>query len=119
MGTIWTVKIWDHISEENFEYLRKNIIDKTRQFDELYSRFISDSFILKLHKPGDPDTSNSPKDILATWVIAENTTLADGLATSLFLVPPELLLNHFDFEYFILNTKLQVKRSLHFDAELY
>src|SRR3989344_3659400 len=59
----------------------------------------------------DPISSESPKDILATWAIAQNTALADGLATSLFLVSPETLLPHYDFEYLIFNTARRVKQS--------
>ena len=67
----------------------------------------------------DPISSESPKDILATWVIAQNTALADGLATSLFLVSPETLLPHYDFEYLIFNTARRVKQSQGFHALLF
>jgi thiamine biosynthesis lipoprotein len=38
-------------------------------------------------------------EIVATWVIAEQTMIADGLATALFFVPPEQLREAFQFEY--------------------
>ncbi len=66
----------------------------------------------------DPDSLTSPKEIIATWVTADTTALADGLATALFLSPPNLFENAFRFEYLLLNKDMRVKRSKGFDVEL-
>lgn len=47
----------------------------------------------------DPLTLSSPKHLLATWVVAENTMLADALATCLFLIEPDELSKYFEFSY--------------------
>lgn len=67
----------------------------------------------------DPDTKTSPQGILATWVTAESAAVADGLATSLFLVEPESLSEMFQFEYAILSKDMAFRRSKGFLAELY
>lgn len=67
----------------------------------------------------DPVTLTSTKDILATWVLAENAVLADGLATCLFLCEPENFAKELQFEYCMLNEEYRVKRSLGFEAELF
>lgn len=66
-----------------------------------------------------PVTHKSASEIIATWVIAESAALADGLATALFLCPPENFLKEFRFEYFILNKNYKVKRSSGFNAKLF
>jgi FAD:protein FMN transferase len=65
-----------------------------------------------------PHTLTSPMDILATWVLADSTVLADALATCLFFTSPEKL-QAFPFEYCILNNEYKVKRSTGFTAELF
>ncbi len=47
----------------------------------------------------DPHTLRPTHEVIATWVVAESTMLADGLATCLFFVEPKVLTNTFDFEY--------------------
>ena len=59
----------------------------------------------------DPTTLASPRDILATWVVADTTLLADMLATCLFFVSPETLIPHFTFQHIILYKDLAVTRS--------
>jgi len=66
-----------------------------------------------------PKTLNSTDRILATWVIARDTITADGLATSLFLVPAKRLIKYFDFEYLILYPNFKVEKSKKFSAELF
>lgn len=72
-----------------------------------------------IHHIIDPDTHKSPEDIIATWVVADTAALADGLATALFLVPPEHFNKDFVFEYLLLNKNFEVIRSKGFHAELY
>lgn len=45
-----------------------------------------------------PDTGESPREISALWVTAENTILADGLATALFFTDIQTLKKEFVFE---------------------
>ena len=73
----------------------------------------------KYHHIIDPVTLESPVDILATWVIAESTLLADMLATCLFFVPPETLLPHFAFTYIVLNKDFSLRHSPNMNAEFY
>jgi FAD:protein FMN transferase len=46
----------------------------------------------------DPETRTSPKDIIAIWVTADTTMLADALTTALFFTLVETLRKHFLFE---------------------
>lgn len=67
----------------------------------------------------DPDSLSSTTEIIASWVMADSATLADGLSTALFLVPPEYFQKEFKFEYLLLNKDMKVKRSKGFNVELY
>lgn len=67
----------------------------------------------------DPNSLTSPKNILATWVVADTGLLADALATCLFLVSPDTLNPHYEFEYLIMNADATVAKSPHFKAELF
>jgi len=67
----------------------------------------------------DPQTLVSPDDIMATWVIAEDTMTADGLATALFFVEPAKLRQEFTFSYAVLQSDMQVHHSSDFPAELF
>lgn len=71
------------------------------------------------HHTIDPDFLSSPGDIIATWVIAESAAIADGLATCLFLCEPEAFERELAFDYCLLNTDYNVKRSAGFTAELF
>lgn len=66
----------------------------------------------------DPDTQTSPEFIIATWVLAKNASLADGLSSALFFVEPEAL-QSFEFEYLILNKDMQIKKSEGFTSDLF
>ncbi len=67
-----------------------------------------------------PHTGESSRKILASWVIAKKTIVADALATCLFFVPPSVLITGgFDFEYLILNNDFSIEKSEGFDAELF
>ena len=73
----------------------------------------------KYHHIIDPTTLESPTDILATWVIADSTLLADMLATCLFFVPAHTLLPHFAFEYIVLGKDFSVDYTPEIKAEFY
>lgn len=66
-----------------------------------------------------PVTLSSPKHILATWVVADSTLLADALATALFFMEGENLKHHFDFEYAILYADSSAMRSDCFPGEFF
>ncbi len=48
-----------------------------------------------LHHILDARTGRPTSDIIATWAVAPSAALADGLATALFFVPPERVLDEF------------------------
>ena len=62
-----------------------------------------------------PKTLTSPEEIVAVWVIADETILADALATCLFFVPPSNLMEEYNFEYVI----IKKENSLKSDVSLY
>lgn len=66
-----------------------------------------------------PETLSSPKEILAIWVTAETTLLADLLTTGLFFLHPETLLNDFKFEYLIVYSDYSMNKSAGFNAEIF
>ncbi len=67
----------------------------------------------------DPHTLTSPKNILALWVVADTTMLADAMTTALFFVPPEVLLKYYSFEYVILYPDHTFKISKGFPGEVF
>jgi thiamine biosynthesis lipoprotein len=73
----------------------------------------------KYHHIINPETLNSPDEILATWVVAKDAITADGLATCLFLESPHKLAKYFDFEYLILKPDFTFQKSKNFSAELF
>ncbi|AZZ51060.1 FAD:protein FMN transferase [Rathayibacter festucae] len=52
-----------------------------------------------LHHVLDGRTGRPVDTVIATWVVADSTLVADGLATALFVCPPEVLAERFDFEF--------------------
>lgn len=73
----------------------------------------------KYHHTIDPRTLESPRHILATWVVANTTILADALTTCLAFVPPDVLKRAFDFEYAIVNADLTLAVSAQFPGEFF
>lgn len=71
------------------------------------------------HHTIDPRTITSPTDIIATWVMADTASLADGLATCVFLTDPDIYAKEFRYDYCVLNSAYRVKRSKGFSAELF
>lgn len=74
-----------------------------------------------IHHYFNPLTNNfeNQENIIATFVYCENATFADALTTALFFAPPENLSPHFNFEYLITNNEMQIKKSNHFNSELF
>jgi FAD:protein FMN transferase len=65
----------------------------------------------------DARTGRSPHAHLASWVHTEQCALADGLATSLLLVPPQRLQDQWAFAYAVLDDQRRVTHSADFRAE--
>lgn len=70
------------------------------------------------HHVVDPRTGKPVNDVVATWVIADTTMVADGLATALFFVSADKLAA-WDFEYVRLYANGTIERSTDFVGELY
>jgi thiamine biosynthesis lipoprotein len=66
-----------------------------------------------------PHTLQSPRDIAATWVVADTTLLADALATALYFVQPEQLQSVCTFEYVLLRSNYQAEISSNFPGEVF
>lgn len=58
-----------------------------------------------LHHVLDATTGRCVDTVVATWVLAEDALHADALATALFLVRPDVLLDEFDFEYVVVGSE--------------
>lgn len=59
----------------------------------------------------DPTGAQPDHEIIATWVMAKEATIADALATSLFFTSASQLLEDFDFEFLLLNKDYKIHRS--------
>lgn len=55
----------------------------------------------------------------ASWVITEECALADGLATALFVVEPELLEEYFSFHWMVVNSEGRLRTSTDFPGEVF
>ena len=66
-----------------------------------------------------PKTLSSPTDIIAVWVVAKSTLLADALTTCLFFVPASTLTSTHDFEYILIRKDRSVETSANFKGELF
>jgi FAD:protein FMN transferase len=71
-----------------------------------------------LHHILDARTGRPSREVLASWVIADNATLADGLATALFLTDPSRLNEAYRFE-FVRMSENGIEASPGFDGELF
>lgn len=67
----------------------------------------------------DPHSFRSPKNILATWVVAETAAVADALATCLFLADQKNFQKDFSFEYCMIDSDYRIQKSACFPAELF
>lgn len=67
----------------------------------------------------DGRTARSPRHITALWVVAASTLLADALSTALFFVTPKTLQTHYNFEYAIIDSHMNLIRSKGFPAEFF
>ena len=72
-----------------------------------------------MHHIFNPVTKSPVRDIIATWVIADTTMIADGLATALFFVDPKALHSRYDFQYVRMHADGSLDYSSHFGGELF
>lgn len=72
-----------------------------------------------LHHIMNPITAKPVETIIATWVMADTALVADGLASALFFVDPEILREHFSFEYCLLYQDYRPRASRNFTAQLF
>ena len=73
----------------------------------------------KFHHLINPHTLESPGDVLAAWVVADDAMTADGLATALFFTGAKRLSKAFAFEYAVLHKDMSLTYSARFPAELF
>lgn len=73
----------------------------------------------KYHHILNPVTQESPREIIALWVTAESTMLADGLTTALFFADPLELKKTLKFEYSIVRADGSALTSPHFPGSLF
>lgn len=66
-----------------------------------------------------PAIRASVTDIVATWVVAESTLIADALATCLFLVPASTLIDAYQFEYLLIRSDGSFEKSGGFLGEIF
>jgi len=67
----------------------------------------------------DPVTLKSPTEVVATWVVADDAMVADGIATALFFVPASSLQKQFKFKYAVVSADQTLDYSADFPAEMY
>ncbi len=66
-----------------------------------------------------PESLSSPREIIATWVIADDTMTADGLATALFFTDPKLLATQFTFTYALLSADMSLQHHKDFPLTVF
>jgi thiamine biosynthesis lipoprotein len=73
----------------------------------------------KYHHIIDPTRLESPQQVLATWVTANDTMTADGLATALFFTDAETLAKQFEFSYALLYPDMRLQYAHDFPAKIF
>lgn len=73
----------------------------------------------RFHHIINPQTLESPKDVLSAWVVADSAMIADALATCLFFVEPKTLTDKFHFEYVRLFADFSVEKSANFPGTVF
>jgi thiamine biosynthesis lipoprotein len=72
-----------------------------------------------LHHVLDGRTGAPVERIVAAWAVADTALVADGLATALFVCPPETLAERFDFEYVRVRSDGTLHYSPSFPGEVF
>ena len=71
------------------------------------------------HHIFDPDLMKPTNDIIATWVIAEQALVADGIATALFFTDPNVLRKSFLYDYARMHVDGSIDYSSAFEGKLF
>ncbi len=79
----------------------------------------SDSRPEGYHHVIDPHTLRSPRHLSAVWVIADSALLSDMLTTVLYFVDPQVMLEHFDFSYALLDDTRGISYSDTFPGQFF
>lgn len=72
-----------------------------------------------MHHIFDPIKLEPTKDIIATWVIADDTMLADGIATALFFSEPATIKRKYNFEFVRMFHDGRIEFSPFFESKLF
>jgi thiamine biosynthesis lipoprotein len=72
-----------------------------------------------LHHELDARTGVPARDVVATWVVADDAATADGLATALFFTGAKDLARTFRFSYVRMFADGRAEISPNFDGELF
>jgi thiamine biosynthesis lipoprotein len=72
-----------------------------------------------LHHVLDARTGSPVRDVVATCVVADEAATADGLATALFFVGHERLIDQFDFAFVRMYADGRLEASRNFEGELF
>lgn len=71
------------------------------------------------HHVLDGRTGIPVRDIVATWVIADTTAIADGLATALFFTSGDILAEQYHFSYVRMFSDGNIEISQNFQGEIF
>ena len=71
------------------------------------------------HHIFDPDLMTPTDEIIATWVVADSTMLADGIATALFFTEPAKLRKEFAYEFLRIHKDGAIDYSPAFEGKLF
>lgn len=72
-----------------------------------------------LHHIIDPHTTEPVEGIIATWAVADNSLIADGMATALFFTNPLTLRAVWQFEYCLVRSDYSMEKSSKLNAEIF
>jgi thiamine biosynthesis lipoprotein len=72
-----------------------------------------------MHHIFDPDAMAPTASVIATWVIADEAMIADGLATALFFTEPKQLRRQYAFDFLRMFADGSVEYSPYFEGKLF
>jgi thiamine biosynthesis lipoprotein len=71
------------------------------------------------HHIFDPELMAPTHDVIATWVIADQAMVADGIATALFFTDPDIISKSFRYEYARMHSDGSIDYSAAFEGKLF
>jgi FAD:protein FMN transferase len=71
------------------------------------------------HHIMDPSTKQPVREVIASWVIAGSTIVADGIATALFFAEPRRLAEKYDFQYVRMHADGSFDYSKNFKGDIF